>query len=121
MANHSIHEIEIENPYCVPIEIGDVICPKCKGLAYEEPQQGAYSSCDRCWGDGKLDWIELVMGKEIPCAMSGVSASSSRSSSSSSVSRQTTKRRKVNGSNSKPGLGTVQRFFKVFNKSQRSL
>ena len=76
-----VDETELNNIYGIELLIGEVICPKCKGGAYNEPQQGAYSSCDRCWGSGKLDWIELAMGKERPVALSGVSASSSRSSS----------------------------------------
>ena len=86
MANtQAIENYEIKNQYGVPIATGEVICPKCKGLAFMDRQQGAYSSCNRCWGAGKLDWIELIMGKERPYAVSGVSASSSRSCSSASV------------------------------------
>ena len=71
-------------------EEGEVLCPKCNGSCVGEWEQPAYSSCEKCWGSGKLDWIELATGKERPCAVSGRSSSSSRSSSTSS--RQTNSR-----------------------------
>ena len=71
------------------LDFGEVVCPECNGSCVGEWEQPAYSSCQRCWGAGKLDWIELVMGKERPYALSGYSSSSSRSSRSSSRSTKT--------------------------------
>ena len=123
MANcESIENYKIENQNNIELSDGEVMCPKCEGRSTVYGQgTGMYNSCDRCWGSGKLDWIELVMGKELPFALSGMSASSSRSRSSTSVSRQTTKRRNLNGSNTEFGLGTIQRLSEMFNKSKGSL
>jgi len=121
MANcESIENYKIENQNNIELSDGEVMCPKCEGRSTVYGQgTGMYNSCDRCWGSGKLDWIELVMGKERPYALSGYSSSSSRSSSRST--KQTTKRRNVNGSNTEFGLGTIQRLSEMFNKSKGSL
>jgi len=45
---------------------GEEICPNCKGSG-EEPGNfidGIRITCHRCWGDRKLDWIEMAMGKQ---------------------------------------------------------
>jgi len=66
---------------------GEELCPKCKGKGetYNHHTNWAvkWQMCDRCWGDGKLDWIEMAMGKPEP--FFGSSSSSSSSISSSSV------------------------------------
>lgn len=70
----------------------EVICDKCKGTGYDlkipqvENNETYYQNhypCDKCQGDGKLDWIEAVVGKKksirfgvlnysmMPCLLSG--------------------------------------------------
>ena len=49
----------------VELKPGEEICPQCEGTG-EEPGkfiEGFRITCHRCWGDGKLDWIEMAMGK----------------------------------------------------------
>lgn len=45
---------------------GEYICPDCGGTGINKnskmPNKMA-SSCFTCWGSGKLDWIEMIMGK----------------------------------------------------------
>lgn len=38
----------------VELEQGEVICSSCSGVG----------SCSKCHGDGKLDWIENILGKK---------------------------------------------------------
>ena len=59
----------------IELEDGEVMCPECKGHSYKE----CFWYCSRCYGAGKLDWIDMIVGKEEPYA------SSSKSSTSSSV------------------------------------
>ncbi len=37
----------------------EMICSKCDGQGYDE----ALIKCPKCLGDGKLDWVENVVGK----------------------------------------------------------
>ena len=78
-----VDETELDNIYGIELLVGEVICPKCNG----KDKLGRFALCDRCWGTGKLDWIELAMGKEMPFQLSGTSASSSRSSTAGGSSR----------------------------------
>ena len=48
---------------------GEIICPKCKGSGNQAdwmhlPDYRAYMECSHCNGEGKLDWIENVVGKK---------------------------------------------------------
>lgn len=52
----------------VEINEGEVICYKCKGSGKLIPDSyNLYTSypreCDKCFGCGKLDWIENIVGK----------------------------------------------------------
>ena len=71
---------------------GEELCPKCDGegeiLPPDRDEHFGVQVCNKCWGDGKLDWIEMAMGKPMPQY-----GSSSSSSVSSSV--ETTKREGV--------------------------
>ena len=57
-----------------PLEEGEVLCPQCMGTGRagslkvkEKPvSYTELDICGKCWGDGKLDWIDLVMGKPSP-------------------------------------------------------
>ena len=65
---------------------GEEICPRCDGIGeiHVETRMSIWRRpCDRCWGAGKLDWIEMAMGKESPNSESSSSSSSSISASSS--------------------------------------
>ncbi len=66
---------------------GEDLCPKCKGKGETynlHTDWGVkWRTCDRCWGEGKLDWVEMAMGKPVP--QFGSSSSSSCSSTSSST------------------------------------
>ena len=48
---------------------GDIICPDCKGTGYDLKINDypfgykMHPHCDKCNGEGKLDWIEAVVGK----------------------------------------------------------
>ena len=43
---------------------GEVICDSCHGdtKSYGE----SITVCTKCWGTGKLDWIDLCVGKKTP-------------------------------------------------------
>lgn len=47
---------------------GEVICDKCDGSGIIQTTDKKFfihkRQCDQCKGDGKLDWIENVVGKE---------------------------------------------------------
>lgn len=52
---------------------GEIICKECKGTGYDlkipeqEYEQAYYikhCKCSKCYGVGKLDWIEAVVGKK---------------------------------------------------------
>jgi len=52
------------------LEKGEVICDKCNGYGYttfnEQRGKNFYpmkSECTKCFGEGKLDWIEIIVGK----------------------------------------------------------
>ena len=43
---------------------GEIICPKCDGTGNTKGNE--FRFCDKCFGEGKLDWVSNVMGKIIP-------------------------------------------------------
>jgi DnaJ-class molecular chaperone len=54
---------------------GEIICDKCKGegtIFYPYNKQIRWCECRKCQGDGKVDWIENVVGKEKQDFISGV-------------------------------------------------
>ena len=52
---------------CSQLGPGEVKCPNCKGSGWSnKTNSGWLSNCERCWGAGKLDWIEMAMGKPEP-------------------------------------------------------
>ena len=67
---------------------GEELCPKCDGVGEIIPAKEHFGLqvCDRCFGDGKLDWIEMAMGKPMP--QYGSASSSSCSSTGQSTKRQ---------------------------------
>ena len=46
---------------------GEILCPQCKGTGKSEPwavgQFKVEPECPKCLGDGKFDWIDMIMGK----------------------------------------------------------
>ena len=57
----------------IELNDGDVICPKCKGSGKPEfngIKKGElfltkpFPECEHCNGEGKLDWVEAVVGKQ---------------------------------------------------------
>jgi DnaJ-class molecular chaperone len=46
---------------------GEIICPKCNGTGGIDDgysDEDSIKTCGKCFGDGKLDWIEAAMGKQ---------------------------------------------------------
>ena len=48
---------------------GEVICNKCKGTGSTSPANSResiyYQVCYKCHGRGKLDWVEMIVGKKV--------------------------------------------------------
>ena len=74
------------------LQIGEVICSQCNGkrrIKTDKPSwwvvrfKAVESLCPKCWGDGKMDWIENVIGKKRPYYHSSCCSGSSSSLSSS--------------------------------------
>ena len=59
----------------IELEDGEVICPECKGHTYNN----IFRYCHKCFGDGKLDWIDMIVGKDNPQGSSSKSSTCSRS------------------------------------------
>jgi len=61
------------------LTLGEVKCKRCKGrgLVRVNLRDKLECMCPKCWGDGKLDWIENVIGRR------GFSSSSDSTGSSS--------------------------------------
>ena len=61
-------------------------CDKCDGKGYLERTISYTITCNKCGGEGKLDWIEMVLGKPEDdwkyCSFSSSTFSSSSGSSS---------------------------------------
>jgi len=55
MSNHHLNE-----------ELGEIICPKCKGRGSKSTGKYSATICNKCWGKGKLDWVEQCMGVKPP-------------------------------------------------------
>ena len=62
-----------------PLKEGEVICPECTGTGRltkitkeEKLIISQYPRCSKCLGFGKLDWIEMVVGKNSNKIQSGV-------------------------------------------------
>ena len=75
--NYWLHE-------AIEISEGEEVCPDCEGKGMKnvlKDRPAQFSSrriCQKCNGDGKLDWIEMVMGKP-PLSVSGSTSSMSSS------------------------------------------
>lgn len=49
----------------IKLEEGEVICDSCYG---DTPKNynDSITVCTKCWGTGKLDWIDICVGKKTP-------------------------------------------------------
>jgi len=45
---------------------GYVLCDKCNGDRVVLDENKIANICNKCWGCGNLDWIEVVVGKPFP-------------------------------------------------------
>jgi hypothetical protein len=46
---------------------GEVICEVCNGQGHVNQENDVFSDpCYYCYGTGKLDWIENIVGKTLP-------------------------------------------------------
>jgi len=73
-------DVQIAYEYAeIELEDGEVICPECKGFGVVKAWMRTIT-CLRCFGTKKLDWIEMIVGKEGDLYESS-SFSSQRSSS----------------------------------------
>ena len=52
----------------IDLEAGEELCPRCRGMKIcSDPNSTeGIVQCPTCFGAGKLDWIERVMGKKDP-------------------------------------------------------
>ena len=130
---HLQDQEQLSELYEDSLEEDYVICNRCDGTGkINSATWGFQQVCTKCWGEGKLDWIENVVGKQQPYLSS--SSTSSVSSTDVSSNHITTQRavksyvdmvkdyaKKMKGTkhdnkNISRG-GTVQRFHKVSHKS----
>lgn len=65
------------------LELGEEVCSECGGRGTIGGQWFNRRLCPVCFGDGKLDWIEKIVGKKPKFRGSCESISSSSMSSSS--------------------------------------
>jgi len=48
------------------LDPGEMICNKCNGTGWLTGKNEWEYTCDKCRGDGKVDWISNIMGKPVP-------------------------------------------------------
>ena len=48
-----------------PLKEGETICSECNGTGENKPGKrlGITIACRKCCGHGKLDWVEMIVGK----------------------------------------------------------
>jgi hypothetical protein len=61
----------------IELKDGEQICSECKGKgSVREVNDGGFiirhSKCEKCHGYGKLDWIEMIVGKRGWCFKPGI-------------------------------------------------
>ena len=64
------------------LTLGEVLCKECKGeglVRVNKRPHAVKSMCNKCFGAGKLDWIEVVVGKRILSSSSSTSTGMSSS------------------------------------------
>lgn len=51
----------------IHLKEGEVICSKCDGSGYARDDSNfvGYNFCSKCFGEGKLDWIDNILGKTV--------------------------------------------------------
>ena len=62
----------------IELKAGEQFCPKCRGSGLVPNRKKSlawttakYLTCDKCLGDGKLDWVEIATGKNIMGGVNG--------------------------------------------------
>lgn len=50
----------------IHLKEGEIICDNCHGNTVVPMHPGGVSICTKCWGSGKLDWVEVCTGKAMP-------------------------------------------------------
>lgn len=50
----------------IKLNPGEEFCPKCNGKGKTLMKKDVTLTCSKCYGFGKLDWIENAMGKKLP-------------------------------------------------------
>jgi len=70
------------------LKLGEVVCDECKGTGYDleipkqknsNPYYMKHYNCPKCFGLGKLDWVENIVGKrKSNLNMSGVPPSDAK-------------------------------------------
>jgi len=77
------------------LQEGELICDKCNGTgqSIEELTETSkkWTWCSKCYGSGKVDWIDNIMGRRPLTSSSGSSGRSGSSISSSSVMKEMSK------------------------------
>jgi hypothetical protein len=48
----------------IELKEGEVICDNCHGVTKQYGE--SLTVCKKCWGTGKLDWVDLCFGKKNP-------------------------------------------------------
>jgi len=48
----------------IELKEGEIICDNCHGNTKQYGE--SVTVCTKCWGTGKLDWIDLCVGKKHP-------------------------------------------------------
>lgn len=68
------------------LEEGEMVCDRCNGTGnFPVSDDGQNCAiCSKCWGEGKVDWIENIMGRKIPMSSSSSQSNGPSMSSMSS-------------------------------------
>ena len=50
----------------INLKEGEAICPECNGIGggFSKKFEKLWLNCGKCGGDGKLDWVEMILGKK---------------------------------------------------------
>ena len=54
----------------IKLEEGEIICDNCHGKSKSFGE--SFTVCMKCWGTGKLDWVEACVGKAHPVGIMSI-------------------------------------------------